>query len=39
MSYTARSIQTIQSQIITQKQSFTELNGLTSPSATAIWRL
>lgn len=39
MSYTPRTIATIQQQIIDQKNSYTSLNGLSSPSQTAIWRL
>jgi hypothetical protein len=35
----ARTIQQIQNQIINSKNSYTELNGLDSPSQTAIWKL
>lgn len=35
----ARTIEQIQTEIITKKQSYTELNGLSSTSQVAIWRL
>ena len=39
MAYIPRTITQIQQQIIDQKNSYASLNGLSSPSQTAIWRL